>query len=127
MKGTSNGNGRELAAQDQFSGLPPWMAKMRRAAVAAVSDADIQAIVRNQVSKAKEGDANAIRFVFDEVLGAGGMKGATFIQNNYPAEDAKPADINTLRPGSKARIELMRRRVESGNGAVPESTEPDLD
>jgi len=38
--------------------------------------------VKKQVERAKAGDAGAIKFVFDQVLG-GPLKGAQFVQNNF--------------------------------------------
>ena len=64
------------------SGVPEWMQKMRDAARAVITQADVEAIVAKQVERAKGGDAGAIKFVFDQVLGGAAFKGATIIQNN---------------------------------------------
>jgi hypothetical protein len=49
----------------------------------------------------------------DQVLGGAQLKGATFIQNNYPTE-ARPDQPAKARPGSKEKLEIMRRRVDAG-------------
>lgn len=73
--------------------VPAWVATMRAAAQKMVTPADIEQIVANQVEAAKRGDRNAIRFVFEQVLGGAQPKAATFIQNNYhgPAEPTPAA------------------------------------
>jgi hypothetical protein len=73
--------------------LPPWLAKLRQSAVDLISEGDLKEIITNQVKKAKEGDAAAIRFVFDYLLG-GTMKGATFVQYNVVES---PADAPLTR------------------------------
>lgn len=85
---------------------------MRQAAFDCVTTDDLKEIVKSQIARAKNGDQGAIKFVFDNLLG-GGMKGATFIQNNnYGGEEAaKPTDAI---PGTKKKLEVIRRRVESG-------------
>jgi hypothetical protein len=102
-----------------LSGLPPWMAKMRSAAQRAISEADVEAMVQAQVKKAKEGDDKALSFIFNQVLGGSQIKGATFIQNNY-GNDERPDKPTAARPGTADKVDLMRRRVASGNGAFVE-------
>jgi hypothetical protein len=65
--------------------LPPWMAVLRAAAQKYIQPADIEEIVRNQVTAAKAGDKAAMKFVFEQVLGGAALKGATFVQNVYEA------------------------------------------
>ena len=95
--------------------LPEWLMMMRRAATDSINEADIREIVRRQVERAKDGDKNAIKFVFDQVLGGAAMKGATFVQNIYRGDDAagRPDRPTKARPGSDAKVEKMRRRVEA--------------
>jgi hypothetical protein len=102
-----------LLKEDQsFDGLPPWMAAMRKAVTDCVSESDIKEIVQNQVKRAKDGDKDAIKFVFGQILGSDSFKGATFVQNNnYGGDPAKPAKT---KPGSVDRIEQMRLRAEAG-------------
>ncbi len=110
MSQGTNGNG---SPEDRaLAGLPPWMAKMRAAATNAITETDIAEIVQNQVKRAKAGDQNAIKFVFDQVLGGAQLKGATFIQNNFGGESPdKPTDAV---PGTPAKLETIRRRVAAG-------------
>ncbi len=80
----SSGPGGQLARVTET--MPSWVAAMREAAMSEIGDADVREIVRNQVVAAKAGDRNAIRFVFEQVLGGAALKGATFVQNNYGAD-----------------------------------------
>ena len=47
-----------------------WQSSLRMAAFDAITEDDVAEIVKNQVAKAKQGDANAIKFVMGTVLGA---------------------------------------------------------
>lgn len=99
-------------------GLPPWMSMMRNAAMKHVTQADIDQIVKSQMDLAKKGDRNAIKFVFDQLLGGASFRGATFVQNNYSTEDHKrPDKPSRAKPGSEEKIRLMRRRIEAGTDA----------
>jgi hypothetical protein len=79
-------------------GIPstnPWVAKLREAMFDAVTEADIQAIVKHLVEKAKKGDPAALKMVFEYLLG--GPKGpVTMTQNNLyldpPAERPRTTD-----------------------------------
>lgn len=105
---SSKDNGECLPATD-LAGLPPWMAKMRQAAMQSISEADVQAIVRGQIDAAKKGNKDAIKFVFDYILGAQQFKGATIVQNNnYGDSPAKPTKA---RPGSPEKLDAMARRA----------------
>lgn len=106
---------------EPIDGIPTWMTAMRKAAVECITEADVKEIVQGQVKRAKEGDRNAIRFVFEQVLGGAGQKASTFIQNNYgngaAAEDpagVRPDKPTKAIPGTKQKIEAIRRRVEAG-------------
>jgi hypothetical protein len=106
--------GSKLLRQDEnFEGMPTWMATMRKTVLGCVTEDDVKQIVQNQVKKAKEGDQNAIKFVFGQLLGGDTFKGATFVQNNYQGgpDPSKPTDIT---PGTKDKIALMQRRKEAG-------------
>lgn len=76
-------------------GMPAWMVSMRRAAQEVVKEADIREIVQTQMQKAKSGDKEAIKFVFEQVLGGSAFKGATFIQTqkNYHGRRRKRAEV----------------------------------
>lgn len=62
---------RQLAAlsQQAAEAAPAWITQMRAAAMAKIGQKDIEEIVQNQVDAAKKGDRNAIRFVFEQILG----------------------------------------------------------
>jgi len=105
--------------------MPPWMALMRRAAMKAVTEEDIAAIVRKQVEKAKTGDQAAMKFVFDHVLGGQQLRGATFVQNNFHG-DADPNKPTAARPGTKAKIDRMRERVAAGLPATNDDDGPEV-
>lgn len=109
-------NSIDLASLATPSAVPEWMTRMREAARACITESDIEAIVKGQVERAKTGDANAIKFVFDQVLGGASFRGATFVQTNHnyttsPNEAAKPT---TAKPGTEDRIEVMARRAQMG-------------
>jgi len=106
--------GNKLLRKDEnFEGLPPWMATMRKVVADCVSENDIKEIVENQVKRAKQGDQNAIKFVFGQILGGDSFKGATFVQNNYTGGES-PSTPTKGSPGSEDKIEAMRRRREAG-------------
>jgi len=88
---------------------------MRRAARETIKTEDIEAIVRNQVQRAKEGDQAAIKFIFGEVLGGNELKGATFVQNVFDPGQPLPTKPAKIKPGSEQKIELMRQRIATGN------------
>lgn len=92
--------------------LPAWLTSMRAAVMQSISTSDVTAIVKQQVEAAKRGDAKAIRFVFEHVLSAG-MKGATFVQNNF-GSDALPSLPTKARPGTNGKLVAMRQRAAAG-------------
>ena len=49
--------------------IADWQSSHRMAIYDSIDESDISEIVKNQVAKAKDGDANAIKFVFGHVLG----------------------------------------------------------
>lgn len=105
--------------------VPSWVLAMRQAAQKLISQADIEEIVRNQVAAAKAGNKDAIRFVFQQVLGGEGLRGATFVQNVYQG-DTYPNRPTKALPGTKDKIAEMRRRVASGQSAInPNDARPD--
>ena len=91
--------------------IPPWIQTLRLAAFKCLKAEDVKQIVQNQIAAAKKGDKNAIKFVFEQIMGGAYVKGATFIQNNY--SDAAGVTTKAL-PGSPEKVEMMRRRVEAG-------------
>ncbi|MEP0846043.1 MAG: hypothetical protein HRF50_04380 [Phycisphaerae bacterium] len=102
-------------ARQETAVMPPWMAAMRKAAMGAISEQDVQAIVRAQIEAAKQGDRHAIKFVFDYILGGNTMKGGTFVQNNfYGRPDDDPAAPTDQVPGTNGKLRTMQRRKEAG-------------
>jgi len=95
--------------------VPLWITTMRNVAMETISEEDVKAIVVNQVKAAKKGDKNAIKFVFDQVLGGTYAKGATFIQNNFSGSE--PNARTKALPGSKEKVGRMRRRLAAGQSA----------
>ena len=95
-----------------------YMAKMRNAAQTGVTEADITGIVRAQVAKAKAGDAAAIKFVFERVIGGLGMDGATIVQeNHYHIEVDEERKVRLAEPLPEAqsdRVKRMRERLDAG-------------
>jgi len=97
--------------------VPAWIQGLRQAAAGLLKQSDIEEIVKGQIKRAKAGDKNAIKFVFDQLLGGSYMRGATFIQNNYAGGNGqKPGGTKAL-PGSSEKVEEMRRRVTAGGSA----------
>lgn len=97
--------------------LPAWVQNMRAAAQKVLKQEDVEEIVKNRVEAAKKGDKHAIRFVFDQVLGGVPVKAAQIVQNNFYGEADRPDKPTKALPGSRAKIEAMRRRVASGQSA----------
>lgn len=113
MAGNGNGLSKSNGNRGDLPGLPPWMAMMRQAAIGQIKEEDVAAIMKNQIEAAKNGNKDAIKFVFDYCLGGNLTKGATFIQNNnYGSNGA--AEATGARPGTDAKIDAMRRRAEAG-------------
>lgn len=99
--------------------LPSWITSLRAAAMKTVQQEDVEEIIRNQVKRAKDGDKNAIQFVFQQLLGGAYIKGATFVQNNYGLNPIQPEDLGTRAlPGSPEKVEVMRERLASGRPAT---------
>ena len=103
--------------------VPAWVQLMRDAAMDAIGEDDIRQIVANQVARAKKGDKNAIKFIFEQVLGGGAMKGATFVQNVYEggSGDGRPDKPTKAAPGSSKKVETLRRRREAGEDLFNEA------
>jgi len=93
--------------------VPGWVATMRTAAMKVVTEKDVTEIVQAQVKAAKNGNKDAIRFVFEQILGGGHLKGATFIQNNYNGADL-PGKPTGARPGSAEKLAKLRQRAQAG-------------
>ena len=88
--------------------VPPWVLAMRQAAQSCVSEDDVKEMVRAQMDAAKKGSLPALKFVFEHIL-SGGVKGGTFIQNNFTGDD--PSKKSPARCGTLDMIEIMSRRA----------------
>ena len=75
----------ELVKQN---GMPAWVIRMREAAQKCIKETDIEEMVQAQVALAKKGNPAALRFVFEQVLGGGSLKGMTLVQENHYAGDS---------------------------------------
>jgi hypothetical protein len=129
--GKNGSNTMPVANTKEVAGspLPPWIMMMREAAMKAISISDVADIVKDQVARAKKGDQNAIRFVFDQVLGGAQLKVATFIQNNYTAETiaAATGKPTPVMPGTPDKVEVMRMRVAAGAEVFNANDGPEVD
>lgn len=107
------------------AGLPEWMQKLRQAAIGRIRQKDIEEIIGKQVEMAKAGNKAAVDFVFKFALGGDAFKGATFIQNNnYDGAGGEPT---RARPGTKSKLDAMRRRAEAGQPLCRADDGPDPD
>ena len=105
-------DGTEMVCREM---VPEWIQRMRDAAQKHLTPDVVDRIILNQIKRAEGGDAKAIQFVMDYLMGGKALKGATFIQNNnYGNGDANPAKPTKLLPGSAAKVELLRRRIAAG-------------
>ena len=88
-----------------------WMQKMRDALFDGISEADMTAIMRKQVEKAKEGDVTAAKFVVDLVAAKPPTK-QTLIINEAPA--AAPSTPTTARAGTRGKLQVLADRAARG-------------
>lgn len=102
---------------DMAQAVPAWIQAMRDAAQKVIKTTDIEAIVQGQLEAAKKGNQQAIKFVFEQILGGGAsMKGATFVQNNFSNGD-KPGERDALTDEESHRREEVRRaRIQKETG-----------
>jgi rubrerythrin len=79
----------------------------------------VEKIILGQIEAAKKGDRNAIKFVFDQLMGGAAFKGATFIQHNYGSEFGEQhAHPTAARPGTPDKLAVMRKRIENGQSTT---------
>jgi hypothetical protein len=103
-------NLKMLKPLDQAPDVPAWQAQLKAAAFDAISESDVQDIVKAMVAKAKTGDANAVKMVFELLLNPK----TTAIQNNVFVPAPPPGAISNNRPGSSAKILELQARAERG-------------
>jgi hypothetical protein len=109
-----------------LAGLPPWMAGMRKAAMESITEADVKQIMQAQVELAKKGNAGALKFVTEFVLGGSALKGATFIQNNTYGGDP-PEKPTEAKPGTNGKLLKMQRRAAARMPLTDPEDGPDVD
>lgn len=102
-----------IQPSQDLAGLPPWMAAMRAAAQNAITADDVREIVVEQVKRAKRGNRDALKFVFEHVIGTKAYGPLTLVQNNNYG-DGDPGRETNSRPGTQEKIATMRRRAEAG-------------
>lgn len=97
---------------------------LRTAILEGITSDDIKIMVAKQVEKAKEGDKDALRFVFDYVLGgkSAGAPSKLIQNNNYYGKGSKdidgevpsPAIRSSAPPGSPEKLTDMADRLRRG-------------
>lgn len=113
----------KLAGPKSSDDIPEWIAAMREAALGSLSRDELVSICRAQVQKAVGGDEKAARFVIEYLLGGLGMKGATFVQNNFSGN----IEHTDARPGTSSKLRIMEQRVAAGRSAFESSDGPEVD
>jgi hypothetical protein len=94
--------------------VAPWVQKLRAAMFDAITETDIQEIVKNLVKRAKDGDPGAVKMLFDYVLGGrqASTQAATIeTQNNLILPPPRPT---RARPGSRQKVLAMAERAQKG-------------
>jgi superfamily II DNA or RNA helicase len=114
-------DGTEMVCREM---VPEWIQRMRDAATKHLTSDVVERIVCNQIKRAENGDKDAIKFVFDNLMGGSALKGATFIQNNYHDKPVEKKPVKSLT--REERIEHMRRRVAEGKPPTEDEGEEDL-
>ena len=88
-----------------------WMQKLRAAMFDAVKEAEIKEICEGLVKRAKEGDAQATRMLFEYVLG--GSRGPQVVtQNNYTIR--APKKRTKALPGETQKLTVLQKRAAAG-------------
>lgn len=92
--------------------VPAWQDQLRRAMFDSVKESDITEIVANMVKRAKDGDSQACRMVFEYVMG--GNKAPQSVTQNNVLVDARDVEPTTHRPGTRGKLDVMARRAARG-------------
>lgn len=99
--------------EGQVSEEMTYQAKLRNAVFNAVTESDVQEVVKGIVKRAKDGDQHAVKNLFDYVMGAG--KSIHLSQHNhYEAEKPLPTEELDGTPGSPDRIKQLTARAKNG-------------
>lgn len=93
-----------------------WQAELRQAAFNALNASDVKEIVQAIVTKAKQGDPQACKMVFEYLLGGKGSPAAPATHvNNLQVNLAGPAPGDTAAlPIRQAKIDRLRERASNG-------------
>lgn len=82
---------------DQHNGTLAMQGQLRQAIFDSITEQDVADIVKKQVEKAKQGDANSLQFVMKYVLGFGQpitLQQINIVDTETGAKLAKHANIN---------------------------------
>jgi hypothetical protein len=109
-------NKNSLVRTPPATGVPAWIDSLREAMFDAIKEEDIRQMMQTIVEKAKAGDAQSQKMVFEYVLGGGVKK---IVNNNLivpPAEaEPPPAPIPTRAlPRSPEKLDVLAQRVRNG-------------
>lgn len=101
------GHAVELAEEQHTA-----QAKLRAAVFNAVSEEDIRETIEAIVTRAKQGDKIALKYLFDYILGG---RVTTAIQNNVYIDGRREPDEPTdALPGTRRKLDVLSQRA--GNG-----------
>lgn len=107
-----------MRAQPNLSQLTPvnaevasWQARLREAMFDGIKEQDVKDIVASLVQRAKDGDAQATRMVFEYLLG--GARGASTV-NNVQINAPLPASPTRHRGGTRGKLSVLAARAANG-------------
>lgn len=101
-----------VPAKVNSSAVVNWQTALRGAMFNAITEKDVQDIVKGLVENAKKGDAKAIRMIFDYVLG--GNQGPTIRDSNVLISQEQRA--TGAMQGSREKLSVMADRATRGEG-----------
>lgn len=117
-----------LAPRSEF---PTWLARLRDAARQSITEDDVREMVKEQVKQARAGDTQALRFVFDYILGGRSLApSVTLIQNNTLQQPAAaPAAPTKAEPEPRPAeaptvVEVTPEEIEDKPAEVVAPTPP---
>lgn len=97
-------------------GAPAFMAKLRMAMFNGVTEDDVSDLVKSLMQRAKDGDKEATKLVFEYLLGgkAGGPPAPTKVVNQTINVTKLPKSTTNALRGSTAKLDVMARRARNG-------------
>lgn len=81
-----------------------------------VKESDVTEVVQKIVERAKEGDGQATKMLFEYVLGGTVRSQSIEQHNHYHVRGGEKGEAIDAPVGSKERIEQMRRRADANLG-----------